>query len=73
MRHCLLWKPRALHGVAKGNISTFVLPLFNGLWPYNQATRFTGGSLLERRLRESDQEENKEKFKTDKWNLCKPR
>jgi len=34
------------HGVAKGNISTFVLSLFNGLWPFNKATRFTGGSLL---------------------------
>jgi len=44
--HCLLWKPRASHGVAKGNISTFVLSLFNGLWPFNKATRFTGGSLL---------------------------
>ena len=30
--HYLLWKPHALHGVTKGNISTFVLPLFNGLW-----------------------------------------
>ena len=45
----------SLHGVAKGNISTFVLPLFNGLWPYNKATRFTGGSLPERKLREGDQ------------------
>jgi len=22
-----------------------VLPFFNSLWPYNKATRFTGGSL----------------------------
>ena len=27
--YCLLLKPRALHGVAKGNISTVVLPLFH--------------------------------------------
>jgi hypothetical protein len=39
---CLLWKPRALHGVAKGNISTFVLPLFNGLWPQKQSHPFHG-------------------------------
>ena len=32
--------------VAKGNISTFVLPLFDGLWPLSKATRFTVGSLL---------------------------
>ena len=31
--HYLLLKPRALHGIAKGNISTSVLPLFDGLWP----------------------------------------
>ncbi len=40
--HCLLWKPRALHGFAKGNISTFVLPLFHGLWPQKQSHLFHG-------------------------------
>jgi len=28
--YCLLWKPRALHDIAKGNINTFVFPLFHG-------------------------------------------
>jgi len=40
--HCLLWKPRALHGVAKGNISTFVLSLFNDLWSQKQSHPFHG-------------------------------
>jgi len=30
----------------KETINTFVSPLFNGLWPLNKATRFTGGRLL---------------------------
>jgi hypothetical protein len=33
-------------GSQKETISTFVPPLFNGLWPFNKATRFTGGRLL---------------------------
>jgi len=32
----------SLHGVAKGNISAFVLPLFNGLWPQKQSHPFHG-------------------------------
>jgi hypothetical protein len=35
-------KPCALQRVAKGNNSTFVLPLFYSLWPSNKATRFHG-------------------------------
>ena len=31
--HCVLLKPRALHGITKGNINTSVFPLFDGLWP----------------------------------------
>jgi len=39
--------PMPCMGSQKETISTFVLPLFNGLWPLNKATRFTGGRLLE--------------------------
>jgi hypothetical protein len=28
--YCVLLKTRALYGIAKGNMSTFVLPLFHG-------------------------------------------
>ncbi len=40
---CVLWKTRASHGVAKGNISTFVPPLFH---PCGQNTSFAGSRLL---------------------------
>jgi len=33
-------------GSQKETISTFVPPMFNGLWPLNIATRFMGGRLL---------------------------
>jgi hypothetical protein len=45
---CLLWKPRALHGVAKGNIALSCFLCLTAFGRKNKATRFTGGSLLVR-------------------------